>query len=418
MKGLHWFVARHYLGASGARGLLSLITWIALGGITVGVTALVVVVSVVSGMEEELRSTILDSTPHIYVMERAESLRLQDWPSVRETVMDVDGVVSATPFMISQVAIVRTDSAGVLRDEAASLYGVDTEAGLEGATGMEERIMSGALDLRTPPSGLSPILLGSELANVIGAQKGDTLVVVSFENLTYSLGTPEATLRQFEVTGTFTTGMYDYDIGNVYTTLTAAQDLLGIEAGTASGIGARTADPTTAREVAMRVRQRVGPLYYVQSWELTNQALFDNLTLTKLTMQLMLFLIVVVAAFNIVSTLVMSVTDRTREIGILKAMGMTRSGIVRVFVLQGAWIGVAGTLTGALAGASLAWLIDTYRLIGLPAEIYFFDHLPAAIEWQDIMTVVVGSVAISFIATLYPAMRAARLDPVAAIRSD
>ena len=417
MKHLHWYIARHYLGVGVTGGLLSLITWIALGGVTVGVTALIVVVAAMSGMQEELQARILESTPHMYVMERSESLRLNDWEAVLEQVVAADGVASAAPFVLTEVSLIRVDSSARTA-RAATLYGVET--GGEGGVGteMERAIATGVLDLAEPASGLSPILLGSDLAEGLSVETGDTLIVASFENLTYALGSPEATLRPFEVTGTFTTGMYDYDTRNAYTTLSAAQGLLSLDARTAGGIGARVTDPGGAQEIADALAERLGFPYFVQSWQVQNRAFFDNLRLTKLAMQLMLFLIVVVAAFNIVSTLVMVVSDRMREIGILKAMGMTRTGIVRVFVLQGAWIGVAGTLLGAAAGVSLAWLIGTFELIRLPPEVYFVEHLPTSLRWADVATIVAGSITISFLATIYPAARASRLEPVEAIRND
>ncbi len=417
MKRLDWYIARHYLGAGATGRLLSLITWIALGGLTVGVTALVVVMAIMSGMQQELRDRILDTTPHIYVMQRSESVRLHDWQSVLGRVLEVDGVASAAPFIQSEVSLVRVDSLG-RTTQSASFYGVDANADGGAATEMERQIAAGVLDLEEPESGLPPLLLGTDLAEALSAQRGDTLVVVSFENLSFFLGAPEASIRQFEVTGTFATGMYQYDRRNAYTTLSAAQELLGLDPGTAGAIGARATDAELAGEVATSLRQGLGPSYFVQSWQSQNSALFQNLELTKLAMQLILFLIVLVAAFNIVSTLVMVVSDRTREIGILKAMGMTGSGIVRVFVLQGAWIGIVGTLLGAVAGVGLAWAIGAFELISLPAEVYYVDHLPTVIRWSDVALIVVGSIAISFLATVYPARRAAGLDPVEAIRDE
>lgn len=417
MKGLYWYIARHYLGVGRQSGLLSLITWIALGGVTIGVTALVVVVAVMTGMQEDMRNSILESTPHIYVMAWGESLRLPGWEAALDSVLAEDGVVAAAPFALSQVSLIRPGSVG-LPARPANLYGVLTDTTRTGATEMERAIISGALSLAPTESGLPPILLGSEMAELMEVEPGDTVIAVSFENLVYSLGIPQATLKRFEVTGAFSTGLYDYDLTNSYTTLAAAQDLIGLAPGTASGIGARTIDPGQAQEIAIELGFRLGPAYSVVSWEVQNRALFDNLRLTKLAMELMLSLIVMVAAFNIVSTLVMVVSDRTREIGILRAMGMTATGIQRVFVLQGVWIGITGTIVGACLGMGIAWLTDAYQLISLPPEIYFVDHLPISLRWDDVAKIVGGSIAIAFVATLYPARRASRLLPVDAIRHE
>ena len=418
MRRLHWFIARHYLGAGRGRGLLSLITWIALGGVTVGVTALIVVIAVMTGMQEDLRAKILESTPHVLILEQGSSLRMTDWRSVMDTVLQVDGVVGAAPFILTQVSLARGRE-GTRYAQPANLYGVSVDTTRAAPTEMERNILQGVLDLEPPPSGLNPILLGSGLADRMQIFEGDTLIVIALENLRRDiLGGLTPALRQFEVTGTFTTGMYDYDMENAYVTLEAAQDLLGLDPGTVSGIGVRTADPGRATEVADTLQLRLGFPYWVQSWTTTNRALFSALKLEKLAMGLILFLIVVVAAFNIVSTLVMVVADRTREIGILKAMGMTRGGILRVFVLQGAWIGIAGTVAGTALGVILCWVLDTYEIIRIPPDVYFVDRLPVSLQAEDLVAIVVASVAVAFAATLYPALQASRLEPVDAIRHE
>jgi lipoprotein-releasing system permease protein len=249
---------------------------------------------------------------------------------------------------------------------------------------------------------------------------GDTVVVASFENLSANvMGGLAPTLRRFQVTGTFETGMYDYDLQNVYTTLAHAQELVGIDdPSVAGGIGVRTVDPSRATEIAGAIQDRLGFPYYVESGEVTNRALFSALKLEKIAMGLILFLIVLVAAFNIVSTLVMVVADRTREIGILKAMGMTRAGILRVFVLQGAWIGVMGTALGTVLGVALALILGRYELIKIPPDVYFVDHLPVSLQLDDVGKIVVASIVVAFLATIYPAIQASRLEPVDAIRHD
>jgi lipoprotein-releasing system permease protein len=418
VKRLHWFIARHYLGASRGRGLLSLITWIALGGVTVGVMALIVVIAVMTGMQEDLRGKILESTPHIIVMEQSSSLRVLDWERVVDSILTVDGITGAAPFALSQISVVRRSMSGQY-SQPANLYGVAIDTTLVAPTEMERQIIAGALNLEPPPSGLPPLLLGRLLADRMQLFEGDTVVLLSLENLNRDIfGGFTPTLRQFEVTGTFTTGMYDYDMQNVYTTLDAAQDLIGLEPGTASGIGVRTVDAEIAPEIALELGERLGYPYYVESWVAINRALFSALRLEKLAMTLILFLIVGVAALNIVSTLVMVVADRTREIGILKAMGMTRRGILSVFVLQGAWIGIVGTALGTGGGLLLSWLLGRYEIIKIPPDVYFVDHLPVSLQVSDVLMIVGGSIAVAFLATIYPALQASRLEPVDAIRHD
>ena len=413
---LDWFIARHYLRAGRGRGLLSLITWIALGGVTLGVAALITVISVITGMQDELRGKILESTPHLYVLEASTSLRLQDYETVVDSILAQDGVTAAAPFAMSSVSIVVGQGD---YSQPAYLFGVDIDTTGVAATEMERQIIEGALDLQTPESGVSPLLVGSVLADRMGVFPGDSLVVLSLENLKPDMfGGFQPTLRQFEVTGTFTTGMYEYDLSNVYTTLEAAQDLIGIEPEDASGIGVRTIDPDQATEIGSALGDRLGYPYYVESWIVRNQALFSALELEKLALGVIVFLIVLVAAFNIVSTLVMVVADRTKEIGILRTMGMTERAILRVFVLQGVWIGLIGTSVGAALGVGISWALDRFELIKIPGDVYFVDHLPATLDPVDIALVVLASVAVSLVATIYPSQQASKLEPVEAIRHE
>jgi lipoprotein-releasing system permease protein len=418
MTRLHWYIARHYLSAGRGRGLLSLITWIALGGVIVGVTALVVVIAVMTGMQEDLRGKILESTPHVIVLERSTSLRLQNYEGVLDSVLATPGITAAAPFALSQVAIIRPGESGPY-SQPATLWGFSIDTTRVPPTEMERRIIEGVLDLEPPESGLPPLLIGSVLADRMQIFEGDQILILALENIKQDIfGGMSPTVRQFEVTGTFTTGMYEYDGQYVYTTLGDAQELLGIPAGTASGIGAQTVDPDLAVGIAASLDDRLPDQYYVESWIATNRALFSALRLEKLVMGLILFLIVLVAAFNIVSTLVMVVSDRTREIGILKAMGMTRASILRIFVMQGAWIGVVGTAIGTGLGLILSFLLDRYEIIKIPADVYFVDHLPVSLRVTDVMMIIVASVAIAFLATIYPALQASRLEPVDAIRHE
>jgi hypothetical protein len=263
VQSLYWFIARHYLGAGRERGLLSLITWIALGGVTVGVTALIVVIAVMTGMQEDLQDKILESTPHVLVLEQGSSLRMHNWKAVVDTALTVDGVVGAAPFVLTRVAVTR-GAGNSAYTQTADLYGVSVDTARAAATDMERNILQGALDLKAPASGLNPILLGIGLADRMQIFPGDTLVVISFENLRQGLLGLSPTMRTFEVTGTFATGMYDYDTQNAYTTLEAAQELLGIASDDlVSGVGVRTTDPELATQVGDEIQARLGFPYYV-----------------------------------------------------------------------------------------------------------------------------------------------------------
>ena len=415
MKRLDWYIARRYLAARKRGRFLSLITWIALGGVTLGVTALVVVISVMNGMQEELRAKILGSNPHVLVLQAGNALRMDAWAEVLDRVRTVDAVEGAAPFVVTSVGIQRAGYA-----QTADLYGVLPEPEGVPVTDFERDLQNGVHSLGNTASGYPPVLVGSLLAQRMQLFEGDTLVLVSLENInTGPLGDLYPTVRLFEMAGSFTTGMYEYDLRNIYTPLGAAQNLLGISAeNQASGIAVRVRDLWEADAVGRDIRAAVGSGYFVESWMTTNQSFFSALKLEEFAMGVILCLIIVVAAFNIVSTLVMVVVDRTREIGILKSMGMTDRRILRVFRLQGLWIGMIGTALGVALGLALAWALDRYRFISIPADLYYLDHLPVAVQPLDVMTIILVSMGITFLATLYPASRAAGLRPVEAIRHD
>jgi lipoprotein-releasing system permease protein len=365
-------------------------------------------------MQVDLRGKILSSTAHVMVFETGQDLRMEDWRPVLDTARATAGVRSASPFIFSSVSLVRNRVS-----RAVDLYGVSVDSALAGGTELEEMILSGFYDLETPESGLPPILLGSGLAEGMQLSAGDTITVLAFENLQAGVMGMTPALQRYEVTGTFRTGMYDYDQKNAYVRLADAQELLGlVDSDAVSGIGVQLDEPDQAVGIAVDLQDRLGFPYVAQSWVTQNAALFSSLALQKLAMGLILFLIVLVAAFNIVSMLVMVVADRTREIGILKSMGMTDGGILRVFVLQGAWIGIVGTVVGTLVGVVLCVVLDRYEIIEIPPDVYFVDRLPVALRVRDVLTIVSASVLVAFAATVFPSIQASRLQPVDAIRHD
>ena len=412
---LSWFLARRYLASRSGGRFLSFITWIALGGITVGVTALVVVIGVMTGMQNELREKILGSTPHIRVVQAGSSLRLDDWEQVVEKVEGVDGVVSAAPVVGTQVALVRSEYAQFL-----ALFGVDLEADGVPVTSMEDSLRSEYLSLERAPGGLTPVVLGSGIAGRMSLYVGDTVSVVAAENIRYGPnGEALPRTEDWVVSGVFSTGMYEYDSNNGYAAMGDVQDLLDLDARMASWLGVRVEDPWDAQPVADAVREALGGWpYVVDPWTQTNRQLFSALKLEKLAMGVIVSLIIFVAACNIVSTLVMVVVNRTREIGILKAMGLTRRDTLRAFVFQGLWIGVIGTTAGLVLGFILAVLIEQYGLIPIPPDIYFVDRLPVSISLSDVLWICGVSLLICLLATVYPARQASGLQPVEAIRHE
>ena len=414
-RGLEWYVARRYMASRRGGRIFSFITWIALGGVTVGVSALVVVIGVMSGMQEDLLEKILESSPHVLVLQQGPNLRLDDWETTADRVRQIEGVEAVAPFVLTQVSVLRGSYS-----QPADMYGVALDPEGPAVTEMEAQIQEGAHDLGPTASGLPPVVMGSRLAARMGVFTGDTLTMIAFENLTVDvMGMPSPSMRQYELTGTFTTGMYDYDIKNIYVPIEAAQEQLGILDGDrVSGLGVRVHDLDDAGPLSEVIQAELGFEFLAISWSTTNRALFSALELEKLAMGLILTLIVVVAAFNIVSTLVMVVVDRTREIGILKSMGMTDRMILRIFMIQGLSIGIIGTTLGTTLGLLLAWVLDTFEIITIPAEVYFVEKLPVSIHATEIGQIVAVSLLIAFLATIYPALKASQLQPVRAIRHE
>ncbi len=412
---LAWFLAGRLLASRKRGKLLSFITWIALGGVTVGVTALVVVIGVMTGMQNELREKILGSHPQIMVRQAGLSLRLEDYASVVEKTREVEGVVAASAAGFTRVGIVAWDFADVL-----DLYGVDLASGAAATTPMQDSLRSGRLALANEAGGLPSLAIGAEIARRMSLAEGDTVSVVALENIDWGPnGEPIIQSEEWVVSGIFSTGMHDFDRTQGYAGLEAVQGLLKLNPETASFVGARAEDPWRADQVADSVEAALGGFpYIVESWTETNRQLFAALKLEKLAMALILSLIVLVAALNIVGTLAMVVVNRTREIGILRAMGMTGRDTQRAFVFQGLWIGVVGTIAGLALGLAVALLIGHTGLIRIPPDVYFVDRLPVDLSPWDMAWIAGVSLLISVLATIYPARQASALAPVDAIRHD
>ena len=407
-------IALRYLKSRRASQLLSLITVIAVGGITVGVMALVVVLGVMNGLQNDLREKILVVNPHLRVLTYGEGLRLDSWRDVLARVRRTKGVEAANPFVLSQGIV----SAGHDYAEGVAVIGIEADTGTRAVTSLPRHFTKGDLSFRTTQPGVDGgIAIGVRLASKLTVYPGDIVTIVAPAGSKYSssLGTFIPKWRRYEVTGLFETGMYDYDNSYVVMRREIAQDFAGLDSAV-TGLEVRLADPRHADTFATTLEAQLGYPYRALDWQSQNRSLFSALKLEKLGMGLVVFLICVVAAFNIVGTLTMVVRDKTREIGILLAMGMRPASIRRIFLAQGVFIGLVGTALGAIFGLILGASVNNGQLIPIDPSIYFIDHLPVHTEMQDAVFVIVASLLIATLAPLYPSIQAARLEPVGAIR--
>ena len=407
-------VALRYLKGRRASRLLSLITVIAVGGVTVGVMALVIVLGVMNGLQADLRDKILVASPHLRVLTYGEGLRLDDWRAVLAQVHRGRGVVAAAPFVITQGGI----SAGHDYAEGVVLLGIDPDTGTRAVTTLARHFTRGDLRFHaTRPDVEAGIALGARLASKLSAFPGDVVTLVAFAGTRFnpSVGAYVPRFHRFEVTGLFDTGMFEYDNSYVVLDRATAQRFAGLDTAV-TGVEVRLADPWDARRLGADLEGRLGYPYRVVDWQSQNASLFSALKLEKLAMGFVVFLICVVAAFNVVGTLTMVVRDKTREIGILLAMGLKRAAIRRVFLAQGVLIGLTGTTLGAGLGLVVGALINRGEWIRIDPSVYFIDHLPVHPQPTDVLIVIAASLLVATLAPLYPALQAARLDPVPAIR--
>jgi lipoprotein-releasing system permease protein len=413
---VEWWIAGRYLKSRRASRFVSLITLIAISGVALGVMALIVVIGVMSGLQRDLREKILVANPHLRVLTYGEGLRMDDWPKVLETVRRDPSVVAAAPFVLSQGLL----SAGHDYAEGVAVIGVERDTGRAAVTGLARSFVSGDLRFATrAPDVDGGLVLGQRLAARLNVFPGSVVTLISPAGSSFNaaLGAFVPRYWRFEVTGVFDTGMYEYD--NTYAVMPreVAQRFAALGSAV-SGIEVRVKDPWKAGAVAQALESRLGFPYRALDWSAQNSQLFSALKLEKLAMAVILLLIVLVAPFNIVSTLTMAVGDRTKEIGILRAMGMTAAQIRRIFVAQGVVVGVIGTAVGAVGGVVLAAAVGHYHLISLDPTVYFIDHLPVDLAVSDVAAVIVASLAIAGLATVYPSSQAARLEPVEAIRHE
>lgn len=361
-------------------------------GVAVGVAALIVVLAVMNGFDNDLRDKIVGTNSHI-VIEKEGGIK--NYKDLVKELNDMPDVVASSPFVNGQALIREKDQVtGVI------FRGIDPE-GEKKISKIEEYLQEGTLSL-----GKEDVLIGAELAWRLNLNINNPISLISASD-------PRP--KEFKITGIFKSGMFDYDMNLVFTSISGAQDFYGV-GDMAGGIGVKVKDAYKADRIKNKIQETIGFDYWVRSWADLNKNLFSALKLEKMTMFIILALIVLVACFNIISTLIMMVMEKTKDIGILKSIGATNGSIRNIFMLNGFLIGFLGTTLGVACGFILCYFLKTYQFIKLPRDIYYIDKLPVNLETSDILTVLVAAMAISLISTVYPAWQAARLEPVDALR--
>ena len=414
--GYEWFIGLRYLKAKRKQTFISIITVISIAGVMVGVMALIVVLSVMSGFEKTLKEKIIGTQAHL-VLQRTVQDGIENYDEVTKKVEEVKGVVSAAPFIISQVMLsTDTNVSGVV------VKGIDPIR-VGNVTELLVYLTTGRLqDLQTTQDNLSGIILGIELAKHLGVSAGDTLQMISPLGTMTPIGMMPK-MKRFRVVGIFRSGHFEFDNTLAFVSIESAQKFFNLDS-RVTGIEIKTDNIYRVKEIGREIRQKLGFPFWTRDWMEMNRNLFSALRLEKIAMFIILALIVLVAAFNIISTLIMVVMEKNHDIAILKAMGAPSKGILRIFIIEGLVIGVVGTLLGAISGLVLAFNLETVtgfveNLFGfkiLSGDVYYIDKLPSQVNPLDVTLIVVTAILISLLATLYPAWRASKLDPAETLR--
>ena len=405
-----FFIGSRYLRTKQKQAFISLITILSVAGVTVGVMALIVVIAVMAGFESDLKSRILGVESHIVIMRH--NVPFSDYNNILEQVENTDGVEAATPFINTQI-ILRSS----LSVSGTVLRGIDPDSADRVIKNLDKVSLKSLKETeqREGTSIFMPgIILGKELAKNLGVMQGDPVYLISPKGMISPIG-HIPTMKRFKVAGLFESGMYEYDRSLAYIHIKDAQKILRI-GDSVNGIEVRVNDIYNAGNIADKIVKRLGFQYWARDWMQMNQNLFSALKLEKTVMFIILALIILVAAFNIASTLIMMVMEKTKDIAILKAMGATDKSIRKIFVFKGIVIGSIGTILGVCLGFILCTVLKYYQFIELPGDVYYITTLPVKLELLDVVMIASAAMVISFLATLYPARQASKLDPVEAIR--
>ncbi len=403
-----FFIAKRYLRSKRKTRFVSVITLISVGGVLIGVTALDFILSMMNGFEKEVRSRIIGTTAHVSVFSTYNE-GIQNYQELIPGIKEVKHVENVAPYIYYKAAIAsKTGSDGIV------VRGIDPEKERL-VTDVERNLKIGSLYLDQEGDELPGILLGATLADRLGVELGDNVVLFSLKEGSLTTGWSQPKASKLKLRGIFETGMYEYDASLAYISLPTAQKLFNLGS-KVTGLQVKLDNLYQADKVAKELEEKLGYHYYALDWMHMHKNLFSWMALEKYAMFIVLSLIVAVAAFNIISTLIMVVIEKRKDIGILKSMGSTNASVMKIFMFEGLVVGAVGIILGSIFGYLLCWIQRSFNIISLPPEIYFISTLPVEMRPLDFILVASAAMILTFLATVYPARRAAQLSPVEAIR--
>jgi lipoprotein-releasing system permease protein len=410
-----WFIGLRYLKAKRKQTFISIITVISIVGVAVGVLTLIVVLAVMSGFEKTIKEKILGTQAHLVVL-KASQQGMDRYGELIQEVERVKGVVSATPFIYTEVMLSSESNVtgGVIKGIDPDRVGKVTE--------LAHNMKAGRLQDLKEESNSPGIILGVELAKQLGVSINDPVQVISPLGTITPMGMMPK-MRRFRIVGVFQSGMYDFDTKFAYISIDSAQKFLNMGS-RVTGIEVKSDNIYQVKEIGREIRKKLGFPFWTKDWIEMNRNLFSALKLEKIAMFILLVLIVLVAAFNIISTLIMVVMEKHKDIAILKSMGASSTGILKIFIIEGGVIGLVGTALGTIVGLAMAFNLDKIvafleNLFGfriLSPDVYYIDKFPSQVNPLDIVLIVTTAILISLLATLYPSWRASKLDPAEALR--
>ena len=399
------FVALRYLLAGRKQAFISLISLISVLGVAVGVMALLISLALMTGLQAELRDRIVGASAHVYVPKVGG---IKDPAAEIEKLRTIPRVVGASPVVLGK-GLITSPTAQAFID----VKGIDPVTG-KGVTNIDQSLQAGSMEGLAASDGPPGVLIGRDLAGVLEVTTGDIVQVMTLEGSTNTPFGPMWRPRPLRVAGIFNLGLYEFDSGYGFVSLETGMRLLAKDH--PDFVELRVDDMFKAPDVVDSIVERLGAEYVPQDWADLNRNLFSALWLEKMAISITIGLIVMVAALNIVASLILLVMEKNRDIAILKTMGTSAGSVRRIFMLQGLIIGIVGTAAGALGGCALIYVFDRYKLIQIPIDVYQISHVPFTLRPVDFVVVVVSAVVICFLATIYPSRLAAKLDPAVALR--